>query len=345
MAKIVMTDDGALCFDGQVADRGALGGAESAFVGLAEAFAARGHAVTVYNNRDDSLDYKGVSWLPLAFGPPEDADLHIANRGGQLLDLVPRARRKVFWIHNPARYLRKWRHLRRLWRHHPPIVFSGAYHASTLPPWIPHGGKVVIPHGITEIFRTAPPAKAPPPPHALFTSNPLRGLSWLLDLWCERIRPAVPEAELHVFSGPQTYGAYGARKGDAMRPVLERAASLVGAGVRLRDPVAKSDLANAMRQMRLYLYRGDPEETFCASAGEAQAMGLPGVVGNIGSLGERIDDGVTGFVGRDDEAFAAAAIRLLTEDALWHAQHEAALDRKRQWGWNEAAARFEAFLA
>jgi glycosyltransferase involved in cell wall biosynthesis len=343
MARIVMADDG-IAFDGLLAERAPLGGAESAFVGLAEALARRGHAVTVHNNCAAPLDHAGVFWRRIAEGTPREADLYIANRGDRLLRLVPAARRTIFWIHNPAGYLLKWRYLTKLAWRRPVIVFSGASHAATYPRWAPSGGRVVIPYGIVEIFRTTPPAAAPPPPRALFTSNPLRSLDWLLELWERRIRPAVPAAELHVFSGPRTYGAVGAHKAAAMLPVLERARALAGSGVVLREPVARGTLAEAMRDMRVYLYRGDPGETFCASAGEAQAMGIPGVVQDIGSLRERVRHGVTGFVATEAESFAAAAIRLLTDDALWRAQHEAAAATQRSFGWDEAAARFEALL-
>jgi glycosyltransferase involved in cell wall biosynthesis len=344
MARIAIVDDG-IAFDGRLAEAAPLGGAEAAVVGLAEALARRGHDVTVYNKCPAPLDHAGVHWRPLGQGTPDSADLYIANRGDKLLKLVPKARRTIFWIHNPASYLLKWRYLSKLAWRRPVIVFSGASHAATYPRWAPSGGRAVIPYGIAEIFRTTPPAAAPPPPRAIFTSNPLRSLDWLLDRWEMQIRPAVPSAELHVFSGPRTYGALGSRKAAAMLPVLERARGLAGHGVVLREPVARGELAAAMREMRVYLYRGDPGETFCASAGEAQAMGIPGVVQDIGSLRERIEDGVTGFVVGDAAAFAAAAVRLLTDDGLWKTQHDAALAAKRSFGWENAAAAFEKLLA
>jgi hypothetical protein len=344
MADIVMADDG-IAFDGKLAEAAPMGGAEAAFVGLAEALARRGHRVTAANNCAAPLDHNGVAWRRLdGFAPAGVADLYIANRGDRLLQRVKAARRTIFWIHNPAGYVLKWRYLSKLARRQPLIVFSGAVHAASYPRWAPSGGRVIIPYGIAEIFRTTVPAAAPPPPRAIFTSNPLRSLDWLLDIWERRIRPQIPAAELHVFSGPRTYGELGARKESAMLPVLSRARALAGAGVVLREPVAKAALAEAMRGMRAYLYRGDAGETFCASAGEAQAMGIPGVVQDIGSLRERIIDGITGVVARDDSAFADAAINLLTDDALWQRQHAAALARQRGFGWTEAAIEFEKLL-
>jgi glycosyltransferase involved in cell wall biosynthesis len=275
---------------------------------------------------------------------PPAADLYIANRGDKLLALVPQARTTVFWVHNPAQYLLKLRYLWKLARRRPTIVFSGSYHASTYPAWAPSGFRREIPYGITEIFRTTAPATEPPPPRAIFSSNPLRSLDWLLEVWAERIFPQVPTAEFHVFSGAATYGAMGKAKAAAMNAILDRARSLRGAGVVLHDPVPKHALVAEMAAARVYLYRGDSSETYCASAGEAQAMGVPGVVQDIGSMRERIDDGETGFVVRDALQFATAAIRLLTDDSLWSAQHAAALASKRRYGWNDAAAAFEKLM-
>ena len=75
------------------------------------------------------------------------------------------------------------------------------------------------------------------------------------------------------------------------------------------------------------LYRGDPGETFCLALAEAQAMGVPAVVTPLGSVGERVVDGVTGRVVRDDDSFVAAAIAALRDDALWRRWHLAALAR------------------
>jgi glycosyltransferase involved in cell wall biosynthesis len=344
MADIVMADDG-IAFDGRIAESQPLGGAESAFVGLAEALAARGHRVAAYTNCAAPLHLRGVDWQPIATSPlPPGADLYIANRGDKLINRVAQAKATVFWVHNPAQYLLKFRYLRKLAWRRPTIVFSGAYHASTYPSWAPAGGRREIPYGISEIFRTASPAEVPPPPRAIFTSNPMRSLDWLLELWKDRIFPQVPAAELHVYSGAATYGAMGEAKATAMNAILDRARSLRGSGVVLHSPVPKHLLVEAMAGARAYLYRGDASETYCASAGEAQAMGVPGVVQDIGSMRERIDDGKTGFVVADAEQFAAAAVRLLTDDALWSAQHAAALAGKRRYGWKDAAAEFEKLL-
>ena len=350
MARIVLADDG-IEFDDLTARERPLGGVESSVVFLVEELARRGHDVLVCNRCPRPGRRNGVEWRSIHGGDgtpfanvPHAADLYIANRGDKLIGLVPNARRVAFWTHNPARYVLKPRYLWKLWRRRPTIVFIGDYHATTCPAWVPDGGRRVIPYGIPDLFRAATPLPAPPAPRAVFTSNPLRSLDWLLDLWATRIRPQVPGAELHVFAGAATYGAVGAAKQDLMGEVLSRAAAMQGLGVVVRGPVPKDRLVVEFRQARVMLYRGDLNETFCLAVGEAQASGVPAVVGDLGSVVERVADGETGFIARTDDAFVEAARRLLSDDALWRRQHEAALARQRAWGWPEAAAAFESLM-
>lgn len=342
MARIVLADDG-IPFDGDSPNRGPLGGAESAVIDLTRALAARGHEMRVVNKCTAARTIDGVSWGPLAAGMPDGADLYIANRGDKLIPLMPQAGRTIFWIHNPARYILKWRYLTKLWRVRPVIVFIGRYHATTYPAWAPDGGRQIIPYGVGVDFIGSTKAEAPPP-RAIFTSNPLRSLDWLLDLWRSQIRPEVPDAELHIYSGPGTYGAVGDAKSAEMTRVLDQARALADHGVFVHEPVAKSRLSDVLRDSRVMLYKGDVNETFCAAVAEAQAAGVPAVVGRLGSVVERVIDGETGAIADDDREFARAAVSLLKDDEMWRRQHQAAVAQQRNWNWDEAACAFERLI-
>ncbi len=342
MARVIMADDG-IAFDGAMARTGPLGGAETAFVALAEALAGRGHRVDARSNCRAKLRHAGVDWAPLASGVPDACDLYIGNRGHRVIGLVAHTGRRLFWLHNPAQYLRKPRNAWRLAWYRPTLIATGAYHAGTIPSWLLCGGRMVIPYGVLDRFRHAV-QREPPPPRALFTSNPLRGLDWLLDLWVARIRPAVPGAELHIYAGPAVYGQAGGDPARRMEAVLARAESLAEAGVRRHLPVGRKALAQVLNEARVMLYRGDPGETFCLALAEAQAMGVPAVVQPLGSVVERIVDGETGRVAPDDDRFVAAAIAGLSDDTLWRRWHLAALATQRGLSWDAVAARFEALL-
>ena len=337
--SVVMADDG-IAFDGRIKDTRPLGGAETAFAELAEALAARGHKVTAHARGIAPLDWNGVSWLPLEQGLPDAADLYIANRSWTLILECARAKRSVFWIHNPAGYLLKWRYQWRLWRRKPLIVFSSVSHHGTYPAWGRGGARPIIPYGLSAPFLNAV-EHDPPPPRAVFASNPLRSLDWLLDLWAAKIAPAVPGAELHIFGGPAVYGDAAVAKADKTGPIFARARAMASQGVVVRGPLDKPALAQELTQARLFLYRGDIGETFCNAAAEAQAMGVPGVVEDIACMGERVRDGQTGFVVNGADDFATRAVTLLRDNNLWREFHRNALNLQRSWTWPLAAEAFE----
>ena len=339
MAEVVMADDG-IAFDGVKAEEGPLGGAETAFAALADALARRGHQVAVRNRCQTALCHNGVQWAPLSEGVPSACDLYIGSRGHRVMGLVRKARRRLFWLHNPAGYLKKPRNLWRLARYRPILITTGNYHATTLPGWLPCGGREIIPYGVLDGFRAAAPREAPPP-RAIFTSNPLRGLDWLLDLWGARIAPVVPGAELHIYAGAAVYGSAPAPR---LEEVLARAADLAEYGVRRFAPIGRAQLAAALSNARVMLYRGDAGETFCLALAEAQAMGVPAIVQPLGSAPERVIEGMTGRVAADDDAFAMAAIAVLRDDTLWRRWHLAALAQQGGSSWDSVAARFEALI-
>lgn len=342
MAHVVIADDG-IAFDGAIAEAGPLGGAETAFVALAEALAARGHRVDARSNCPAALCHKDVAWAPLTSGVPDRCDLYIGNRGHRVIGLVPHAGRRLFWLHNPGRYLCKPRFLWRLARYRPILVTTGEYHAQSVPAWLSSGGRVTIPYGVLDVFRDAR-EREPPPPIAVFASNPLRGLDWLLDLWVQRIAPAVPEAELHIYAGAAVYRGIGDDRARQMEAVLAHADALAENGVWRHPPVGRGALAQVLAGARVMLYRGDPGETFCLALAEAQAMGLPAVVQPIGSVVERVIDGETGRIAATDAAFAEAAVTLLCDDELWGRYHRAALASQRGLNWDAVAAKFEALI-
>lgn len=337
--QIVLADDG-LPFDGLTPQERPLGGAESAFVALAEALAAGGDQVTAYAKDARDIEHAGVTWRAHGSALPDKADLYIANRSPRLVAGRLRAERRVFWLHNPAQFLSKPRYLWPIIRYRPTLVMAGPSHAATAPPWIP-AKRAIIPLGVESAFLTRPRGPGTPPPRAFFTSNPTRGLAALLVLWREAIRPRAPNAELHVFSGPQVYGATG-RNAAAMRAALADAEANAAHGVIIRTPVPKAVLARELAEARALLYLGDPGETFCLAVAEAQAMGVPAVVRPVGAVGERVRHGETGFVERDPSDFAHRAVQVLTDDALWTRFSARALAHRDDLTWPKSAALFRA---
>ena len=320
-------------FNGRTYREEPLGGTETAFVLLAESFVKNGHKVIALTKKLESEDYNGVAWKPLNTKINE-CDLYIINRAPSLLDNAPKSKRTILWVHNPASYLNKFRNFRRLIFKNIKVVCSGKYHFDSLPVWI-KSRSLIIPLGLSEeVFTNENVAKKAPEPLVIFTSNPERGLLWLVDIWIKKIKVSVPNAKLHIFAGYKTYGG---RNKDKIKNILKSVRDLKDPSITLFAPIPKKELFNKLLNYRAMLYKGDPGETFCLSVAEAQALGVPCVVKPIGSLGERVKDKITGIVAIKDEDFSNGAISILKEDKVWMTYRDNSLKFQRDYQWEKIA--------
>ncbi|MFI4984024.1 MAG: glycosyltransferase [Rickettsiales bacterium] len=336
MAKVIFLDNG-LTFDGTTIRKKALGGAESALVNLAEALAAQKHHVEVYNNCEKDVITHKVHWYSCKNAVPSDADLYIVNRDLKLFKKVPKGKQLVFWIHTPAQSFGKLRRRFTLWKYNPHVLFSSIYHLKTWPKSVTCRSKILMPLSPDNVFLKLKPVKKAPRPKVIFLSNPLRGLDKLLDQWKENIHPKVPTAELHIFSGAKTYGNFGDKKASQMAPILKKARSYKRYGVIVNAPIAKPLLAKILPEFRLMMYQGDLSETYCLALAEAQAAGIPCVVGNLGCVSERIINKKTGFATISDEDFIAKSLLLLSDNKQWLKMSQCAAKTQKHWDWNKAA--------
>lgn len=330
-------------FDSDLEEK-SIAGTQTAFIELSRAFEQLGAVVNVYTDTLRVLEGSRRTWNQLSqVDGTVSYDLMIVNVSPYLFENFKhiKSKRKILWIHNEAKYLLYWHRLKFLLKYRPFVVFSGKYHKSTLPFFIPTGGRIVISYGISDtVLKMTPCDPAERNKKVYFTSNPLRSLRWLVDLWVKEIYPKHPDAELHVFAGWKTYGAWGKSVKSRMQTEIEYASQFADNNIIIRDVLPKHELFEEMKQGRAMLYRGDRAETFCLAVAEAQALGLPAVVCDLGSMKERVEHGVTGFVANTDADFVEYATRVLTDDQLFGAMSSAAMGRHTEMNWLKAANQF-----
>ncbi len=330
MARIVLADRD-IAYDGEWPGGRPPDDASLGLVRLAEALATRGHRVSAFTRSDKSFTARGVAWAPLAGGLPKDTDLFIANRNHKLLKLVPSARQTAIWLHRSGFSMLRWGRVSAFARRRPAMAFLGVYHAASYPWWAPGGRRAIIPFATETVFRSAAAPMRPPPPFAVWSGRPGPTLDWLLELWVKEIKPAVPKGQLFLLVE------------DTAARGLARARTMTDHGVALRAPAGPEERAEELQQSRVFLHAGESDDMFCMAAAEAQAMGVPAVVTDVTCMRERVVDRETGFVLRpnDRAGFAGTAIRILTDDALWRDQRDAALRYNRARSWDDVAADFE----
>ena len=323
-------------FNGETARVSPLGGTESAFVSLAEAFAKLGHDVVAMTKSTKDFVYEGVHWQSIN-SSINKCDLSIVNRAPELLDIIPTTNKSILWLHNPADYLSKLRNFRRLFFKRITVICSGKYHFDTLPGWI-KSRAVILPLGITdELFSCETTPNKAPKPEVIFTSNPERGLAWLVDIWHNKIITAVPNAKLNIYAGSKTYGG---RHEDLMTNILNDITNLKEESIKVFEPIEKKYLFKKISESRAMLYLGDKGETFCLAVAEAQALGLPCIVKPIGCLAERVKHNLTGEVIMDDTSFVNSAINILTNDKDWSFYRDNCIKLQRDFKWENIAKKY-----
>jgi glycosyltransferase involved in cell wall biosynthesis len=321
-----------------------IAGTQTAFIELSRAFEKLGNTVNVYTDALRVLETAGRTWNQLSqVDASVEYDLMIVNVSPYLLESFKhiKTKKKILWIHNEAKYLLYWNRLKYLLKYLPIVVFSGKYHKSTLPFFIPTGGRKIIPFGLNEaVLQSNVVDFQARNQKVYFTSNPLRSLRWIVDLWVKQIHPRVPTAELHVFAGWKTYGAWGISVKKRMQTEIDYAALFASSNIIIREVIPKAVLFEEMRHGRAIFYRGDKAETFCLAVAEAQALGLPAVVCDLGSMKERVDNGVTGFVVNNEVDFVSAAIRILNDDVIFETMSLSSSQKYAAMNWSAAANQF-----
>jgi hypothetical protein len=344
MASVVIADDTKF-YDGTYLETQPVGGTESAVINFARAMARRGHAVTAYTNCAAPIEHMGVRWIPLSHPAPETCDLYIACQHPRLFGFVPKPKRRVVWVLWQPNEFKHYKRLPAVWWYRPTPVFTSQHQVNIYSPVLPRLHDPIVLHsGLPDDIRGLPPLPAPPPAEAIFASNPQRHLKELVQIWVDRILPRLPHAVLNV------YGVHDIKPGED--PWQKWAGSVLPASVpmaarasiRIHPTASRDELMAAVRRSRTMLYLGHKVEAFCFALAEAQAMGVPCVVGTIACVPERVVDGVTGFIHADPQKFADAAVSILSDDALWRRQHEAALKLQQGLSWDDHAARFEAAI-
>ncbi len=345
MTKVILVDNG-ITFDSILLRERPFGGAEVAFVSLVEHLAKIKMEVVVYNNCKNKGLINGVNWKKLDdFSlEKEQCDVFIVNRGDKYLSYKKDCKNRIFWIHNPANYLLKFRYLFKLFFGDFKIIFSSKYHMNTFPFWAPAKEKIIIPYGIDKNLFKKITVRSKIPNKAIFTSNPMRGLNWLLNMWKKNIYKNTKSSYLEIFAGSKTYGAFGQKHKNEINTVIKKAKTLKNFNITVKRPVKRNILFKKIEQSRIFLYQGSYDETFCMAVAEAQMLGIPSVVMNYGCMSERVINNKTGFVCENELEFCERTISLLNDDKLWLKMHKEALKRKNYFSWDKIIEKWKEIL-
>ncbi len=317
-----------------------LGGAEKAFASLPAALARCGHVVRAITRAPHAVSIENVSWLNFESRIPPITEVLIAFRKPSLLEMTRATGSRILWVPGSTGYLDQPEVKQLLERNQAKIVLQGTTHLESFNLESDLKYRAITP-GVRDEYRECDPIQFSDTPTAICTTHPKQGMSWLLDLWCDKIHPKVEEAELHIFSASLHRMDESGEIVDDLLPIWEQVLKGKEKGVRIISPAGDNDMVKQFRYASVHLYPGSEKEMYCSTLAESQAVGVPAVARPLGAVKERIVDHQTGFLASDEDEFAKQAVMMLSE----HDQRDTISKSARRYGsargWDTVAREFE----
>jgi glycosyltransferase involved in cell wall biosynthesis len=339
------------------------GGTQSAVCYLAVELAKAGHRVSIVNNTTQPGSYRGVDCLTLKMGGSgaflNGFDVVIAVSGllAQRLREDERvATRIVLWAHmaddQPAMQLLADPAMQAAWNGFA-FVSDWQRRACERAFSLPAGKSAVLRNAVSPAVLEQP-IEAPwfetgERPVLVYTTTPFRGLAHLIAGF-PRIREAIPDVALRIFSSMKVYQQDGAQ--DPFGQVY--AAARATPGVTYYPGVGQTALAAELAKAAALAYPSVFAETSCIVAMEAMAAGaevigttlgaLPETTAGYGHLVETNDDALTLILNFAN--LTIATLQAIRADPVEAAQRrQARIDFARaEFDWAKRAREWAAWL-
>lgn len=277
-------------------DKG-LGGSETAIIEMSRELTRLGHRCVVYAEAMGTFD--GVEYRHHSIFKGCKADVFIASRTPWAVEQFGHidAGVKLLWVHDihcgpPSPQMERW-----LYKFDRVLCLSEwhrAYFLSVYPSLHPDS-VMVTRNGINPARFATVPRKTN---SMVFSSSPNRGLQWLAPNF-PSIRARVPDAELHVFYGFDTWETMArARNAHDELAVIEKFKALLPPVGQSRDGIfnhgkrPQSEVAAAYLRAKVWPYLTEFTETSCITAMEAMAAGCVPVCSALAALPETVKHGV-----------------------------------------------------
>jgi len=272
-----------------------IGGSETAVVEMSTRLAALGHSVSVYSDCPGIEGiFDDVEWLHYSKYKNIICDVLVTSRRPRAVDDEFNVKAKVTfcWVHdvgcgselNHSRALRIDRFLC-LSNWHRDFFLNN--HKCV------HPSQVLVTRNGIDINRFKTNLNRNPH-KAVYSSSPDRGMEVAIRIW-PKVREKIPNAELHIFYGFQTWEVSARSMNDqGQLDLINRLKNMIKDhekhGVVNHGRVDQQTLANHFLSAGVWTYPSFFTETSCITAMEAQAAGLRIVAVPIAALNETVGE-------------------------------------------------------
>ena len=311
-----------------------VGGIEHCNIELAQRLSRLGHEVTLVSNIKNKQKFNNITNLPFNYLTSIQNnnlyDIVVSSNYSRAFKFKQKSI-KVLWMHNELQIeksLRKKEFLPII-LNKPHVVFVSNYLKKLTTTLYPFKSKTIIPNGCSDLFLNNKRNKNIKPIF-IWTVKRDRGLDEIIDIWCQIIFKKLPLAELHV------HGLNVPRKQNINIDYDKFNIKFFGV-------VSRDFLANKYKYSTAMLHPGY-DETFCISALEALASGLPVITFNRTALAERVVNNVNGYIVETFEDMAAKAINLALNKSQLSKLSNNAIKSSKKFCWNNVAHTWNKYL-
>jgi len=273
-------------------------GGENAIIHLSNELSKLGNNIEVYNSFKDICVINGVKWSNISHTNKNlTYDIAFTNNDIKLFDKII-AKKYVAFSHSIQsieKFIRKGQLFSYL-RYKPKIVLLGKYHKENRNYLLKLFGTINLEWAVDPLFLETKLDENIIENRAIFTSRRDRNLDLLIKLWIKDIFPK--NKSLKLYSTPSE--------------LIENDYNIFA-----RNFEDKTTMVNDLLKSKVLLVPGHKGELYCIAAEEARELCIPIITLGIGSLSERVEHGITGFVAKNYEEFAYYTLEIFKDINLW----------------------------
>ena len=273
-------------------------GAESVLIHLSNELTKLDNKVVVFNNSLENKTINGVKWSNLNnVNKNITYDLAFTNNDMKLFDKII-ANKYVAFSHSIQtieKFIRKGQLISYL-KYKPKIILGGKYHNNKRNYLLKMFGSINLQWAVDPLFLETNLDEGIIENRAIFTSRRDRNLDMLIDIWKKKIFTQNKSIKLYTTPSNLIDNNY---------------------NIFTRNFNDKQSMVKDLLKSKVLLVPGHKGEIFCIAAEEARELCIPIVTLGIGSLSERVEHGITGFVAKNYEEFADYTLKIFNDENLW----------------------------
>tara|TARA_B100000795_G_scaffold151266_1_gene113323 strand:+ start:308 stop:1309 length:1002 start_codon:yes stop_codon:yes gene_type:complete len=280
--------------------------------------------IKVFNNSTKPKTINNVQWFNISQIKKNDkADFVISMSDANLFYKLS-GKKNYLWSHsvqNFEKFLRK-KQLAPFIKFKPILLLEGEYHYKTRSFLTSFYGKKTLKIAADyDFINTKININFIPPPNAIFTTRSDRNLNFLIQSWLE-VKKNNKNSKL--FINPPHILSDNEKANDIM----------------LRTKGDKQLLINDLLNTRLFMSPGHKGEVFCLAAEEARELCIPIVTMGYGSLYERVEHNVTGYIASNQDDFIKYSNNILKDDDIFKDFRKNLINRKNSRNYNNVKKDF-----